>query len=173
MAKKPKWYVVLKGAVPGIYTSWDDCKAQTVGFPGALYKSFESAKEAEIAWKAKKLPMTPPAKTAPPMAKYSIKPPLKDSICVDAAWNTATGAMEYRGVYFGTGEEIFHQGPHPDGTNNVGEFLAIVHALALCKRQGYTQPIYSDSLNAISWVQRSATPARWSARPATASSLIF
>ncbi len=155
MAKKPKWYVVLKGVQPGVYTSWDECKAQTIGFQGAHYKSFETAKEAEAAWKAKKLPMTPIRKTAPAeVGKIFIHKPIKDSFCVDAAWNTATGAMEYRGIYYGTGEEIFHQGPHPDGTNNVGEFLAIVHALAWCRKNNYTQPIYSDSMNAIAWVRK-------------------
>lgn len=42
--------------------------------------------------------------------------------------------MEYRGVYVRTGQELFRIGPYPDGTNNVGEFLALVHALALLKK---------------------------------------
>lgn len=40
------------------------------------------------------------------------------------------------------------------GTNNIGEFLAIVHGLALLKQKGFDMPIYSDSVNAISWVRQ-------------------
>ncbi len=48
---------------------------------------------------------------------------------------------------------IFHFGPMK-GTNNIGEFLAIVHGLALLKKKGFDMPIYSDSANAISWVRQ-------------------
>ena len=46
MAKK-KYYAVKKGKTPGIYLTWNDCKAQTDGYSGAIYKSFQSAEEAE------------------------------------------------------------------------------------------------------------------------------
>jgi ribonuclease HI len=52
------------------------------------------------------------------------------------------------------GKKLFHQGPFPLGTVNIGEFLAIVHALGLCKQQGLVVPIYSDSRTALSWVRR-------------------
>lgn len=61
--------------------------------------------------------------------------------------------MEYRGVYLLTGQEIFHFGPMY-GTNNIGEFLAIVHGLALMKQKGINMPIYSDSRNALNWVKQ-------------------
>lgn len=75
------------------------------------------------------------------------------TLCVDAACSGNPGAMEYRGVYLAEGREIFHFGP-VHGTNNIGEFLAIVHALALLDKQGTKMPIYSDSATAISWVRR-------------------
>ncbi|MBR4297908.1 MAG: ribonuclease H family protein [Bacteroidaceae bacterium] len=75
------------------------------------------------------------------------------AIAVDAACSGNPGQMEYRGVYLRTGEEIFHYGP-VFGTNNIGEFLAIVHGLALLQQRGYTIPIYSDSVNAMLWVKR-------------------
>jgi Predicted double-stranded RNA/RNA-DNA hybrid binding protein len=62
--------------------------------------------------------------------------------------------MEYRGVYIPTGQEIFHIGPLRKGTNNIGEFLALVHGLAFLKQKGSDIPIYSDSRNAISWVKK-------------------
>jgi ribonuclease HI len=61
--------------------------------------------------------------------------------------------MEYRGIYLKTGQEIFHFGP-VHGTNNIGEFLAIVHAMALMKQKGLSMPVYSDSRTAIIWVNK-------------------
>ncbi|WP_352422867.1 ribonuclease H family protein [Proteiniphilum sp.] len=166
MAKK-KFYVVWKGVKPGIYSSWDDCKAQVYGFEDALYKSFPTQEEAEKAfsenpWKSlnsqqgkkgksaastKFASSTKPTATAKPSAKI-----LPDSIAVDAACAGNPGLMEYRGVLVADGKEIFHIGPMEEGTNNIGEFLAIVHALALLKKRNSTIPIYSDSVNAMKWV---------------------
>jgi ribonuclease HI len=153
MANEKKYYVVWQGRKPGVYDNWTDCKAQIDAFAGARYKSYPSPAEAEAAFRAK-----PPAFQPKPKEirrKSGAGSPFKDSICVDAAWNTATGAMEYQGIYFKTGDLLFKQGPFADGTNNVGEFLAIVHALGYCKNKGlFLLPIYSDSRNAIGWVQK-------------------
>ncbi len=75
----------------------------------------------------------------------------RSAIAVDAACSGNPGPMEYRGVYLPTGQEIFHFGPVM-GTNNIGEFLAIVHALALLKKKNSSMPIYSDSRTAQIWV---------------------
>lgn len=73
---------------------------------------------------------------------------------VDAACSGNPGPMEYQAIDLATGAQVFHFGP-VHGTNNIGEFLAIVHALALLDRQGVTgKTIYSDSHNAILWVQK-------------------
>lgn len=73
---------------------------------------------------------------------------------VDAACSGNPGPMEYRCIDLATGAQVFHFGPL-HGTNNIGEFLAIVHALALMDRQGIRDKvIYSDSYNAILWVQK-------------------
>lgn len=73
---------------------------------------------------------------------------------VDAACSGNPGPMEYRGVDLMSGDEIFRFGPMR-GTNNIGEFLAIVHALALLDGRGITdKTIYSDSYNAILWVRK-------------------
>lgn len=76
-----------------------------------------------------------------------------DAWAVDAGCSGNPGPMEYQGIDLATGERIFHFGPMK-GTNNIGEFLAIVHALALCRqRELYNKTIYSDSYNAILWVK--------------------
>lgn len=51
MAKK-NYYAVRLGKTPGIYTSWDDCKAQVTGYKGAIFKGFEEKKDAEDFMKA-------------------------------------------------------------------------------------------------------------------------
>jgi ribonuclease HI len=72
---------------------------------------------------------------------------------VDAACSGSPGRLEYRGVDLRSGKEIFHQGPFANGTNNIGEFLAIVHALVMLKKKGSALPVYSDSDTAITWVK--------------------
>lgn len=100
----------------------------------------------------------PAATTAPqpPKRKIVIQAPpyIVDSLAVDAACSGNPGPMEYRGVAVRTGQTIFKVGPMQGGTNNIGEFLAIVHALALQEKQGTSLPIYSDSVNAQLWVRQ-------------------
>lgn len=63
--------------------------------------------------------------------------------------------MEYRGVMVATGEEVFRIGPLAGGTNNIGEYIALIHAASLLARRGdSTTPIYSDSKTALAWLRR-------------------
>lgn len=97
--------------------------------------------------------VAPRAKKASP----SVYPPdvILNSLAVDAGCMGNPGIMEYRGVYVQTGQEVFKVGPYHDGTNNIGEFLAIVHALALMEQRGIKgKVIYSDSYNAALWVKK-------------------
>ena len=153
--KKKKYYVVWNGRKKGIYGSWDECKKQIEGFNGAQYKSFENEKEAiESFAKPYAQSITKGSSKKKAAINPDAKPPTKRSIVVDAAWNTKTGDMEYQGFDFNTGKLLFKKGPFKDGTNNIGEFLAIVHALALLKKHGLDLPIYSDSRTAMSWVRK-------------------
>lgn len=155
---KKKFYVVWEGVTPGVYTSWTDCQLQIKGYEGAKFKSFSTREEAEhalatspYAYIGKK------AKAKSEAAKLSpaVFPPcvIDNSLAVDAACSGNPGPMEYRGVHIASQQEIFHFGPMK-GTNNIGEFLAIVHGLALLKQKGFDMPIYSDSVNAISWIKQ-------------------
>lgn len=147
MAKK-KFYVVWDGVSPGIYNSWTDCLLQTKGYENAKYKSFDTQEEAEKAFAS-----TPYAYLGKKKAVQADSADIvRESLAVDAACSGNPGPMEYRGVYVRTGEEIFHFGPML-GTNNIGEFLAIVHGLALLKQKALKMPLYSDSKTAISWVK--------------------
>lgn len=153
MAKKPKFYAVWEGRTKGVFDTWEECQKQVIGFEGAKYKSFESKTEAEKALKGNYWEYTQQKEKEGKQLKISISKPDLDSVVVDAAWNTATGDMEYQGFYLKTKERLFHKGPFKHATNNIGEFLAIVHALAMLHKQNSKLPIYSDSRTAISWVK--------------------
>lgn len=153
-----KYYVVWIGLNPGIYNSWEECRNQVEGWKGAIYKGFKTKEQAEEAL------MSPPelyiekreSSTEKVSKKKKIELPpevIREAMAVDAACSGNPGQMEYRGVYLGDMQQKFHYGPIK-GTNNIGEFLAIVHCLALYKQRGLDWPLYSDSRNAILWVRQ-------------------
>lgn len=152
---KPKSYVVWRGVQPGVYSTWAEASQHVSGYPGAKYKSFESRAEAEAAFRGSASDYIGKATAPSPKKTVDLERAGVDfnAVAVDAACSGVPGPMEYRGVELRDGTELFRIGPYEDGTNNIGEFLAIVHALALLKGQGRTDiPIYSDSRNAIGWV---------------------
>ena len=153
---KSKFYVVWIGKVPGIYDCWEKCKMQVEGFDGAKYKGFATRELAEAAFqddfeKYLKKDLNAPRKII--CSDPLIGEPVTDSIAVDAACKGNPGVLEYRGVDTKSGAELFRKGPFPEGTVNIGEFLAIVHALAYLKKINSSWPVYSDSLTAITWVR--------------------
>ncbi|MBR1631959.1 MAG: ribonuclease H family protein [Paludibacteraceae bacterium] len=156
--KKQKFYVVWSGVQPGVYDSWSECRRQVVNYPGARYKSFETREAAESAlaegaWAH----IGRQAHEQQPDWKHlpAEQQPVLPSLSVDAACSGTPGPTEYRGVLTHSGEQLFHVGPLTDGNNNIGEFLALVHGLALLQKQGFDSfPIYSDSRTARSWVRK-------------------
>ena len=171
MGKKQKYYVVWQGRQPGIYSDWEECKSQVAGMKGAQYKGFDSLAEAEAAIK---LPyssvvssnashtnstshtsgvLTIDENGMTAVVPGTENPPFLDSLAVDAACSGNPGIMEYQGIYIPTRTRVFHY-RSDYGTNNIGEFLAIVHGLSYLKKHRLNQIIYSDSANAISWVRQ-------------------
>jgi ribonuclease HI len=153
---KNKYFVVWEGKTPGIYKSWEECKQQVNGYGKAIYKGFATEAEARKAiaspcwdYVGKNAKTKKPTKEQ--IEKFGM--PSFESLSVDAACSGNPGTLEYQGVYSRTGERIFHQGPFEDGTNNVGEFLALVHGLAFLKQQNSKLPIYTDSKTALAWVR--------------------
>jgi ribonuclease HI len=162
--KKPKFYVVWEGHSRGVFKTWDQCQQQINGFSGAKYKSFPSLEAAEKAYSEsadQHWGKSDGSKTRKPKTPKRTLDELRTigvdltAIAVDAACKGNPGPMEYQGVEIESGIDLFHQGPFAEGTVNIGEFLAIVHALALLK--SCDQPnrtIYSDSRIGISWVKQ-------------------
>jgi ribonuclease HI len=149
---RKQYYVVWKGRKRGVFDTWADTTKSVSGYPGAQYKSFGTLAAAQAAFKAG-------------YADYRARPaahqqwlfaptkPILPSVSVDAACAGSPGPLEYRGVQTEDGKSVFQAGPYPDGTNNVGEFLAIVRAMDWLTKNNHDWPIYSDSENAIGWVR--------------------
>ena len=170
MANKEKYYVVWVGVTPGVYASWTECQLQVNGYKGARYKSFNTRSEAEAAYQSSPDDYTvAPGRKSPTAAASTEEQAggrrasapdaplpnevIENALAVDAACSGNPGQMEYRGVHVGSRQQQFHFGPMY-GTNNIGEFLAIVHGLALLKQKQLDLPLYSDSRNAILWVKK-------------------
>lgn len=158
MSKKKKFYVVWKGNKTGIFESWEDCKAAIKSFKGAQYKSFPTFAEAKKAFNGAYADFITSKKDknkpSPLQQKKVAEEVNFHSIAVDAASSGNPGKVEYRGVDTQTKKQLFHQGPFAQGTNNIGEFLALVHGLALLNNQKSDKVIYSDSKIAMSWVKK-------------------
>jgi len=146
MAKK-KYYVVWKGHKTGVFDNWDECKKAVEGYDKAWYQGFESRAQAEYAFKHPGA-----AKSKSKGAKAGEQNIIWNSLSVDAACSGNPGEMEYQGVHTETKKVIFRE-KHPLGTNNIGEFLAIVHGISYLKKHGLKLPIYTDSMTALSWVK--------------------
>ena len=152
MAKQnSKFYVVWQGRTPGIYSSWHDCEAQVKGV-AAKYMGFPTRAEAETAfssgWEQYYQPRSKPVPVS------SGTRPILPALAVDAACSGNPGTLEFRGVVADTGSPVFRRGPYRRGTNNIGEFLAIVLGLAYLKANRLPWALYSDSKTAISWVRQ-------------------
>ena len=157
---KNKFYVVWQGRNPGIYCDWETCKKEIMGCKGAKYKGFPDRLSAETAFKEG--PEKYWGKDVAPvtdLSKAAVQP-VSPCIAVDAACSGNPGKMEYQGVFVDfstqptTVNMLFKSPVFPNATNNIGEFLALVHALSLQKKNGWKLPIYSDSVNAQIWVRQ-------------------
>lgn len=156
-----KFYVVWEGRAPGVYDSWEECEAQVSGYPGARYKGFTSQDDAVAAFRNADMASNLEVfrligSHKPDIINYSAFPDIRlDAIAVDGACAKNPGPMEYRGVMVATGEEVFHIGPLAGGTNNIGEYVALIHAASLLARRGdFVTPIYTDSRTALAWLRR-------------------
>ena len=158
--------MVWVGRNPGIYMDLNDALEQIDDYPGASFKSYDNPEEAAIAFRKGNvrtesreignLLLNAQRKNMPTTGKkdYMSIPEIDlDGWAVDAACAGNPGKMEYRGVELMSGRELFRVGPFEQSTNNIGEFLAIVHALSLMFKLGEKHTIYSDSKTGMAWVR--------------------
>lgn len=172
MSYDKRFYAVFTGRQPGVYDDFNDAMEQVDGFEGAVFKSYDSPQEAAEAFRRFEsrsdsrqigaLLMNATEHQAAPRkpdrietkTDYFAFPEIDlNGWAVDASCMGNPGVMEYRGVELMTGRELFRVGPFKKGTNNIGEFLAIVHALALMAQRGERHTVYSDSVSGMAWVR--------------------
>jgi len=146
---KQKYYVVWKGNNPGVYKSWEKCQVEIKNIKGALFKSFGNIEEAK---KAYEMGFDKYKKNL--VKDCVLDGPELNSISVDAASSGNPGIMEYQGVDTETKEVLFKMGPFNNATNNIGEFLALVHGIAILEKDSNKKIIYSDSITAMSWARK-------------------
>lgn len=173
MTPRKKFYVVWQGLSPGIYDSWEECQAQVEGFAGARYKAFPDIESATAAFRGSyedQASLLIQMARRTPQAGYEQFPEIRtDAWAVDGACSGVPGPMEYQCVEVATGRRIFHLGPLEGGTNNIAEYLALVHALALLDQQGdHTRPVYSDSRTALAWLRNRRSKTTLSPTPENA-----
>lgn len=157
---KYKYYVVWKGHKTGVFKSWEECRAAITGYEKAQYKGFATQAQAEYAFEH-------PSALRKKQNDSSVPSNIEwNSLSVDAACSGNPGPMEYRGVKTKSKEVIFHE-KHELGTNNIGEFLALVHGIAYLKMHKLHLPIYSDSQIAIGWVRKKKCKTKLAETPET------
>ena len=166
--KKAAYYVVWSGKTPGIYDTWEDCEAQVKGVQGAKYKGFASRPEAEQAFSSspEDYIIRKPQNSQFSILNSQLSTPILPALAVDAACSGNPGVIEFRGVIADTGTEVFHRGPFNGGTNNIGEFLAIVLGLAYLKQNNLPWALYTDSHTALAWLKKghADTKMEWNAQ---------
>lgn len=158
--KKQYYYVIWAGHQPGVYSDWDEARQQITGFKGSKYKTFGSEKLAHKAYQEGPENYQGNYKKTKDLTDAELRAigsPIELSLTVDAACN-GSGLMEYQGVWmFNQEKPLFQMGPLSGGSNNIGEFLALVHALALFAKETDPKfkkmPIYSDSKIAMGWIR--------------------
>ena len=157
-SKKKKYYTVWKGHKTGVFETWNACKKHIKDYQGAQYKSFPTLEAANEALEGNYFDYIGKNKSfKSELSSEQLKKigqPNYNSISVDAASSGNPGKMEYRGVDTKTKKQLFIQGPFEEGTNNIGEFLALVHGLAILEKNKSNRILYTDSRTAISWVKK-------------------
>ncbi|MBR1772987.1 MAG: ribonuclease H family protein [Eubacterium sp.] len=150
-----KYYAVRKGLVPGIYNSWEECKNNVHGFPGAEYKSFKTLEEAK-AYLGDISSDT--EKASQDLVEYLSSKMTSSAIAyVDGSYNVATGEYAY-------GMLIFHAGklyeecksfddPEMSSMRNVaGEIQGAARAMAYSVENGIDSlDIYYDYAGIEKW----------------------
>lgn len=183
MSTRRKFYVVWVGRNPGIYDTWQDAQEQVIGFPDARYKSYDDIDEATAAYRGDPREQLGLMRAIlqhkpdynPAVRDYTTLPGIHlDAIAVDGACAGNPGRMEYRAVRVADGAEVFHVGDKMPliGTNNIAEYLGMIHLAALLAKNGdFKTPIYTDSRNTLAWLRRGHSKTTLASTPATAKTL--
>lgn len=157
-----KFYAVKVGKTPGIYNSWDDCKAQTDGFSGAVYKSFKTAVEAAefMGWGQSSGSKDSIKETSSDVKIIDTENDLENVAYVDGSYNVATGEFSYGVVMFHNGQEHTFSKSFADSElatmrNVAGEIKGAEAAMEYAYQNGMKSlTIYHDYEGIAKWPLR-------------------
>lgn len=129
-----KYYAVRKGKSPGIYSTWDECKAQVDGYSGAEYKKFNTKEEAMdfINPTEKKLPVF--SNPEDQLIAY-----------VDGSYNNSNGSYSYGAVFINhvgdveTFNKRFKKDVYSEHRNVIGEIYGAIFAMEYAVNHGYKE----------------------------------
>ena len=145
MAKK--YYAVRVGKTPGIYLTWEDCKAMVDGYPGAKYKSFGSIADAESFLE----------KDASEMDVIEAGAIAQAYAFVDGSYNSVTNVYGYGGFLVANGKKHVLQGAGEEEElasmhNVAGEILGSMAAVEKALSLGLAElTIYYDYMGIEMW----------------------
>ena len=135
-----KIYAVRKGKIPGLYNTWDECKAQVDGFSGAEYKSFKDENEAKI------------------YLGIASRANNGYEIYVDGSYNVDSGeygaglVIVKNGEVLSTVSELGIDKEAAKMRNVAGEILAATIAMQYCKEHNIENvKIYHDYIGIAAW----------------------
>ena len=139
--KPKKFYAVQKGLVPGVYSSWEACKSNVEGFPGARYKSFLIEEEAQAYVEGREFDV----KTQ----KYEKANVEEDELAgvvayVDGSYDEETKMYAYGIVIINQGQEVHLSGKGNDAEmasmhNVAGEIMGSMEAMTWAKDNGIAE----------------------------------
>lgn len=140
-------YVVKKGTVPGVYSSWEECVAQVRGYPNPVFRKFPNRAMGENWLNAER--------TSSKAIAYT-----------DGSFNATTRTWGY-GVYLYDTEneethfEFSNSGTnHSDAHNVAGEIYGVVRAIQEALELGYSEiTVYHDYEGIEAWATE-----RWAAK---------
>jgi ribonuclease HI len=160
-----KFYVVKKGRIPGIYTTWAECLRQVDKFAGAVYKSYKSQEEAQEAFESNTLTIKSPSVKMPPKKTTGVTSKVDSSILFTDNIRLriyCDGACSGNPGKSGSGLAIYEDDNKPVllygaadaiGTNNTAELKALLKALELAVETSHDKvAILSDSKYSIECV---------------------
>ena len=139
-----KYYAVRAGRAPGIYESWTECKEQTAGYPGAIFKSFTELEAAENYMQAGAVLRTPIKKDLP--AAY-----------IDGSFSKTAGRYSWGGYIDNAGHITIIQGTgsNPDylpERNIAGELMGALQVMFKATQMGLKEiNLYYDYAGIENW----------------------
>lgn len=139
-----KYYAVKNGKCPGVYETWADCRAQTDGYSGAVFKSFPTRAEAVAFVRGE----TSEIHETAACVAY-----------VDGSYNVRTKEYGYGAVVFSGGNVREFSGKGTDAElatmrNVAGEIKGAEFVMNLCRTEGIPAvDIYYDYQGIAEWAK--------------------